>query len=620
MARKGRARKTDQLGKAITNATKSVTRFVNDRVLANHTTDLDDATSRYQSVLEVSDLSEFVHDAILDDRSFAAERQTVVIEGDAVPQETQEDEEARHREEESHQKYLKVPRRPRWDKTTTAEQLDKMEREQFLVWRRALSQVEQNEHLTLTPFEKNLEVWRQLWRVLERSDIVVQIVDARNPLLYQCADVPAYVNDIDPKKKNVLLINKADFLPEDYRRHWWEYFESQGMHVLFFSANAEVDRLLADQQRRRDEELQRQAELEQQQLDDASDSDEYADSDDDEDQSDEVAKKPTAATTEVPAAVAPPMDPIAEITPRWRVISREELLLHLKWLGTQRGISADTQLTVGMVGYPNVGKSTTINALAGDKRVGVSATPGKTKHFQTIGVDFNIMLCDCPGLVFPSYVATKADMVCNGILPIDQMREFKGPVQIVCNRIPRDIINGTYGVLVPPPQQHEPQDRLPLASEVLSEMARGRGFMTSHGVPDESRAARLILKDYVNGKILWCSPPPNMPGATGVVPQPAESKFIHLEQMKALQAAQGKIVAQKQPTRRADTTTDVEQSFFNTPKTAGLAHTAGKYGRAGFTRVKQPYKEKPQKQKKHGVLRMPVMVAQPVYHTSSYDD
>lgn len=34
--------------------------------------------------------------------------------------------------------------------------------------------LEDEEGLVLTPFEKNLEVWRQLWRVLERSDIVVQ--------------------------------------------------------------------------------------------------------------------------------------------------------------------------------------------------------------------------------------------------------------------------------------------------------------------------------------------------------------------------------------------------------------------------------------------------------------
>jgi hypothetical protein len=37
--------------------------------------------------------------------------------------------------------------------------------------------------LTLTPFERNIEVWRQLWRVVERCDVIVQIVDARDPLL-----------------------------------------------------------------------------------------------------------------------------------------------------------------------------------------------------------------------------------------------------------------------------------------------------------------------------------------------------------------------------------------------------------------------------------------------------
>lgn len=35
--------------------------------------------------------------------------------------------------------------------------------------------MEEEEGLLLTPFERNLEVWRQLWRVLERSDIVVQV-------------------------------------------------------------------------------------------------------------------------------------------------------------------------------------------------------------------------------------------------------------------------------------------------------------------------------------------------------------------------------------------------------------------------------------------------------------
>jgi ribosome biogenesis GTPase A len=54
--------------------------------------------------------------------------------------------------------------------------------------------VEEDERLTLTPFEKNLEIWRQLWRVCEKSDIVVQVVDARDPMFYNCPDLEAYVH------------------------------------------------------------------------------------------------------------------------------------------------------------------------------------------------------------------------------------------------------------------------------------------------------------------------------------------------------------------------------------------------------------------------------------------
>lgn len=70
---------------------------------------------------------------------------------------------------------LRIPRRPQWTSTMTAEQLDTLERNSFFQWRRELATLEQDERLVLTPFEKNLEVWRQLWRVLERSDVVVQV-------------------------------------------------------------------------------------------------------------------------------------------------------------------------------------------------------------------------------------------------------------------------------------------------------------------------------------------------------------------------------------------------------------------------------------------------------------
>jgi large subunit GTPase 1 len=103
---------------------------------------------------------------------------------------------------------------------------------------------------------------------------------------------------------------------------------------------------------------------------------------------------------------------------------------------------------VGLVGYPNVGKSSTINALLGEKKVSVSSTPGKTKHFQTIHLSSTIVLCDCPGLVFPQFATTKAALVCDGVLPIDQMREHTGPVALAVKRIPKGVLEALYGLSI----------------------------------------------------------------------------------------------------------------------------------------------------------------------------
>lgn len=105
--------------------------------------------------------------------------------------------------------------------------------------------------------------------------------------------------------------------------------------------------------------------------------------------------------------------------------------------------------TVGLVGYPNVGKSSTLNALLQTKCVGVSATPGKTKHFQTIPLAEDLTLCDCPGLVMPSAVASKADMILHGVLPIDQLRDHLPPVELLVTRIPSRVLANQYGLTLP---------------------------------------------------------------------------------------------------------------------------------------------------------------------------
>ena len=75
--------------------------------------------------------------------------------------------------------------------------------------------------------------------------------------------------------------------------------------------------------------------------------------------------------------------------------------------------------------------------------------PGKTKHFQTIHLSPDVLLCDCPGLVFPNFAYTNAELVCNGVLPIDQLREHIPPVSLVCQRIPKFFLEAVYGIHIP---------------------------------------------------------------------------------------------------------------------------------------------------------------------------
>jgi large subunit GTPase 1 len=113
-----------------------------------------------------------------------------------------------------------------------------------LTWRSEIaSQEENNVKLAITPFEKNLEVWKQLWRVVEKSELLFQIVDARNPFFFYSADLEKYIKDIGNKKEFLLLINKADYLSEELRGHWSTYLKEKGINHIFFSALMEQEKL-----------------------------------------------------------------------------------------------------------------------------------------------------------------------------------------------------------------------------------------------------------------------------------------------------------------------------------------------------------------------------------------
>lgn len=526
------------------------------------------------SVTHERDLDEFLANAALADQDFTTERTKLrVISAPNMPTPSTnpfllsaEEEKEVTKKKRDFQGDLTVPRRPPWTRQMTRLELEKQERESFLEWRRDIAKLAETSNLLLTPFERNVQLWRQLWRVLERSQLVVQIVDARNPLGFRCQDLENYVKEIGSdendeeitvagkgKRRSLLLINKADLLTYDQRSAWAEYFEKEGISYAFFSAaNAAAAQEQAEKQRLRQqeeydgpkgssEENEEESEEQQDETEDEQDEteEEHLINDlrethlDEEDWSSEsagrsgnvsrsevdekLAEGQTLSLSEVAQDVGARFGESTEQEDvRTRVLTvteLEDLFINaapdLKDFATPQ--HPNPKLMVGLVGYPNVGKSSTINSLLGAKKVSVSATPGKTKHFQTLVLSDTITLCDCPGLVFPQFANTQADMVVDGVLPIDQMREYSAPVDLLCKRIPREILEGTYGIRIDVKDEEEGGTGKVGWEEFLSAYAIARGMTrSSFGMPDTSRAARYVLKDYVNAKLLFAHPPPGI--------------------------------------------------------------------------------------------------------------
>lgn len=517
-----------------------------------HTSELNDGQDwnriDFNSITEQTHVEEFLNTAELAGREFQAEKLNIHFVRPTLTQGllTEAEKKVVKEAQEKNKTLLRIPRRPPWDRTTTVEELMDFERSSFLEWRRTLVELEEVQGITLTPYERNLEFWRQLWRVIERSDVVVQIVDARNPLLFRCEDLEAYVREVSPNKDNLLLVNKSDFLTESQREIWAQYFRENNIKAVFFSAlnGEELDEIREEEEARLQEEEERRL----QEKDDDCSENENDEGDSQDADVEECSKdlenlnmhaqkgdsneKPASDLQASQKEDKPSASEQSEFVTSSRLLSRSELIEVFATIHKNEHILGKC-VTIGLVGYPNVGKSSTINCLLQEKKVSVSATPGKTKHFQTLFLSNEVLLCDCPGLVFPAFVATKPEMIISGILPIDQMRDEVPPINLIANHIPRSVFENMYGINLPAPLEGEDPHRPPTSEELLNCYGFMRGFMTPRGLPDNPRAARYILKDYVNGKLLYCHAPPGI----------LQSEF-HIHTLKKLQ----KVKANAKPT------------------------------------------------------------------------
>lgn len=356
---------------------------------------------------------------------------------------------------------LTVPARPRFRHGQTKKEVEKNEEGVFRKWLANTRATVQDwvgeldsEGWPRSPswFETNLEVWRQLWRVVEASAIVLVLIDARCPPLHCPPSLRAYLRGLRPKRQFVLVLTKADLVDpgalEGWRawlKEWWgegepeaegregrgkggrrrqdEEEEEDDTQVVAVTSY-DLELMYAGGKRRHRPAIPSSSRTE---LVDALR------------RAHERLLQPPAWARAEPAKLAAWRPPVRSSVD-WDELAAEPEPVDPRTRTTKRAKAPKVQsgkddndkdetesekddedeadeeeyrrdpetepLTIGLVGQPNVGKSSLLNALMGTTRVRASKTPGKTKHFQTIlwGSAREVKIVDCPGLVCPSPV------------------------------------------------------------------------------------------------------------------------------------------------------------------------------------------------------------------------
>ncbi|XP_028835985.1 guanine nucleotide-binding protein-like 1 [Denticeps clupeoides] len=396
-------------------------------------------------------------------------------------------------------KVLDFPRRPSWHYGMKREELLKKEERSFREYLETLHS--RNPPGTLSHFEHNLETWRQLWRVLEMSDVILLIVDIRHPVLQFPPALYHYITG-ELQKAVVLVLNKVDLCPAPLVLAWKHYLclRFPGLRCVCFTSHPgqPFSTVLQKRRMRRrggwsqaggpihimkacleitagrvdlsswEQKIQRDA---------VAVGTEW-------DQSDEVVESVL-------------MEHHSDITMEMNCPSQE--------------LFKDGGLTLGCIGFPNVGKSSVLNSLVGRKVVSVSRTPGHTKYFQTYYLTPTVKLCDCPGLVFPSRV-DKQMQILAGIYPVSQLQEPYSSVGYLCERTP---FLSTLKLKHPSLQEdsHEGQQSSRqerwTAWDVCEAWAERRGYKTAKAARnDVYRAANSLLRLAIDGRLCLCLRPP----------------------------------------------------------------------------------------------------------------
>ncbi len=297
-------------------------------------------------------------------------------------------------------------------------------------------------------FESNGDVdntrgfYKAFNKVVEYADVLIQVLDARDPAGCRCADVERLLAKKHPNKKLVLLLNKADLVPREVIQKWLKYLRAEHPTLAFKCSTQKQARNLSQKNYKGAEE------------------------------------KFNIGTESIGAG---------------------SLLQLLK--NYARNQNLKTAITVGVIGLPNVGKSSLINSLLRSKSVAVGSTPGVTTNIQEVILDKHVKLLDCPGIVFSSRSGEVRNALLNAV-KIEKLDDPKEAVYEIVGRVQKNQLMKAFKI----PTFDSPDHFLEL-------VAQTRGKLLKGGLSDTKAAAKLILQDWNVGKIPFYTSPPERSGS-----------------------------------------------------------------------------------------------------------
>ncbi|PAV22619.1 NGP1NT-domain-containing [Pyrrhoderma noxium] len=270
-------------------------------------------------------------------------------------------------------------------------------------------------------------IYGELYKVIDSSDVILHILDARDPFGTMCESVLDFIRREKAHKQVVLIINKCDLVPNWVTARYIQYL---------------------------------------------------------------TPRYPTLAFHASP-------------NHSFGKGSLIQLLRQFSQLHSDK-----KQISVGFVGYPNVGKSSVINTLKSGKVCKVAPIPGETKVWQYITLTRRIYLIDCPGIVPASAKDSLTSTVLKGVVRVEALPTPSDHIPALMTRVKPVYLSRTYGVPLPDP---EDASKFWEAEVFLDKLARTKGRLLKGGEPDLEGVARIVLSDWVRGRIPFFVPPPERP-------------------------------------------------------------------------------------------------------------